>query len=152
MAEKRLFRQAALDRLASPEQLDHLVPVADARGWVALAVCALLALGVLAWSLAGSLPVTLAARGTLAGGHALLRVPVDVAAAVRPGMEVVLIPTHAARDGMAALRGTVERVTLADGTVRVALAASGHAAGTPVDADIVLARRRPIALLVPALR
>jgi HlyD family secretion protein len=150
MAEKRIFRQAALDRLASPEQLDHLVPVVEARGWVALAGCALLALGALAWGFTGSLPVTLAARGTLTGnGQALLRVPAGAAAAVRPGMEVVLLP------GDAALRGTVEQVAPGgDGhrLVRVAVAPSGHAAGTPADGRIVLSRRRPVALLVPALQ
>ena len=146
MVQKRIFRQVALDRLASPEQLDHLVPVVDARGWIALAVCAALVLGALAWGLTGSLPVTLAARGTLTGdGHALLRAP---AGAARPGMQALL------RTGDAELRGTVERVASADGhqLVRVAVPVSGHAAGTSVDAEIVLARRRPLALLVPALR
>lgn len=146
MAQKRIFRQAALDRLASPEQLDHLVPVVDARGWIALAVCTVLVLGALAWGLTGSLPVTLAARGTLTGdGHALLRVPAGTAS---PGMQAVL------RTGHGELRGTVERATPAGRLelVRVAVPASGHAAGTPVEAEIVLARRRPLALLVPALR
>ncbi|WBS03679.1 hypothetical protein OU994_05070 [Pseudoduganella sp. SL102] len=99
MAEKRIFRQAALDRLASPEQLDHLVPVADAPGWIALSIGALLAMALLAWGLAGSLPITLAARGSLAAdGHAVLRVPAAAAGTVRPGMDVLLRPApwHAA--------------------------------------------------------
>jgi len=158
MSEKRIFRQAALDRLASPEQLDHLVPVTDAPGWIALSVCALLALAALAWSLAGSLPVTLSARGSLAaGGHALLRVPATAAGAIRPGMDVVLLPAHAAGGSSAALRGKVERVTRAqrmhgDHAVHVALEGTPDAAGTPVDADIVLSRQRPLALLIPALQ
>lgn len=156
MSEKRIFRQAALDRLASPEQLDQLVPVADAPGWIALSIGALLALALLAWGLAGSLPVTLAARGSLsAGGQALLRVPAMAAGAIRPGMEVLLFPAHTARGGAAAWRGKVERVAAAPGgngvqEVHVALPAVAYPAGTPVDADIVLSRQRPVALLVPA--
>lgn len=160
MSEKRIFRQAALDRLASPEQLDHLVPVADAPGWIALSIGALLALALLAWGLAGSLPVTLAARGTLAaGGKALLRVPAVAAGALRPGMEVVLFPAHMARSGAGAWRGKVERVAAAPGghgmrdvphVVHIALAPGDYPTGTLVDADIVLARQRPIALLIPA--
>ena len=34
-AASQVFRKAALDRLASPEQLDELIPVVDARGWIA---------------------------------------------------------------------------------------------------------------------
>ena len=194
MAEKRIFRQAALDRLASPEQLDHLVPVADARGWLALAVCALLALAVLVWSVAGSVATTLPARGMLtdaaldaappgapgagphgdpqagsavsgapAGGVAVLLVPAASAYAVRPGMEVVLLPTHLARDSAARVQGIVGHVERAERAERAELAGTAHhtayvrlaphpyPSGTLVDARIVLARRRPIALLVPAL-
>lgn len=156
MAEKRIYRQAALDRLASPEQLDHLVPVVDARGWLALAVCAVLALGVLAWSLAGALPVEVAARGTLAGdGLALLHVPAAAAGAIRPGMPVVLLPIP--RDGGAVMRGTVARVAGAEPGgayhgVHIALHADVHVAGMSVEGAIVLSRQRPIAFLIPALR
>lgn len=160
MAEKRIFRQAALDRLASPEQLDHLVPVTDAPGWIALSIGVLLALALLAWSLAGSLPITLAVSGSLAAdGHALLREPAGAAGSVRPGMDVLLRPSPAARGGAIAVRGKVARVATASGgahdgagsrIVHVTLPPSGHPAGTPVDADIVLSRQRPIALLVPA--
>ncbi|QBI03771.1 hypothetical protein [Pseudoduganella albidiflava] len=160
MAEKRIFRQAALDRLASPEQLDHLVPVADAPGWIALSIGALLALALLAWGLAGSLPITLAACGSLAAdGHAVLRVPAAAAGAVRPGMDVLLRPAPLARGAVIASRGKVARVATASGgalavadsrVVHVTLPPSGYPAGTSVEADIVLSRQRPIALLVPA--
>ena len=42
-----LFRQSALERLSSPEQLDQLLQVTTSRGWLALVgVIALLAVGV----------------------------------------------------------------------------------------------------------
>ena len=36
MAERSIFRQAALDRLSSPEQLDRVMRVTDPKGWIAL--------------------------------------------------------------------------------------------------------------------
>ena len=36
MKQKTLFRQAALNKLASPEELDTLLQVTSARGWIAL--------------------------------------------------------------------------------------------------------------------
>ncbi|GAB3433777.1 HlyD family efflux transporter periplasmic adaptor subunit [Massilia solisilvae] len=68
MAEKRFFRQAALDRLASPDQLDRLLPVAERRGWFALALLGVLGACLAAWSLGASVPVTLSAPGILTAG------------------------------------------------------------------------------------
>ena len=65
MAEKRFFRQAALDRLASPEQLDRLVAVTDRRGWIALAALGGLGAWLLVWSLVGAIPTTVTGQGIL---------------------------------------------------------------------------------------
>lgn len=63
--ESRIFRQASLERLASPEQLDQLMHVTDARGWIALvALGAVLAAG-LGWAVMGSLPDTVPGVGIL---------------------------------------------------------------------------------------
>jgi HlyD family secretion protein len=59
------FRKAALDRLASPEQLDRMVTVTSARGWLALLVLCLLILAGLAWSIVGTLPTYARADGIL---------------------------------------------------------------------------------------
>jgi HlyD family secretion protein len=64
-AETELFRKAALEKLASPEQLDQLLQVTAARGWLALlAVCALLAVAVV-WSILGRVPTTVGGSGIL---------------------------------------------------------------------------------------
>lgn len=68
MAEKRFFRQAALDRLASPDQLDRLLPVAERRGWLALALLGVLGATLIAWGLGASVPVTLSGPGILTAG------------------------------------------------------------------------------------
>ena len=56
-----IFRKVALDRLASPEQLDQLMPVTDARAWVALGSAAVVLLALALWSITGSLPRNVAA-------------------------------------------------------------------------------------------
>jgi HlyD family secretion protein len=64
-AETELFRKAALEKLASPEQLDQLLRVTAARGWLALvAVGALLAVAVV-WSILGRVPTTVSGNGIL---------------------------------------------------------------------------------------
>jgi HlyD family secretion protein len=65
MAERSIFRRAALDRLSNPEQLDRLMQVTDPRGWIAL--CGLCAVVVFAgiWSVVGRIPTTITGTGLL---------------------------------------------------------------------------------------
>jgi hypothetical protein len=60
-----IFRKSALDRLASPEQLDQLMQVTSPRAWIALAGLGLLLLMALLWGLLGSVSTTVAAQGVL---------------------------------------------------------------------------------------
>lgn len=48
-----IFRDRALDRFASPEQLDHLMRLTRPRSWIALLSYASLIAGALAWSVFG---------------------------------------------------------------------------------------------------
>ncbi len=64
-AARQVFRQAALDRLASPEQLDELIPVVDARGWIAALGIGVLTAAIIAWGFLGSIPTEVLARGIL---------------------------------------------------------------------------------------
>jgi HlyD family secretion protein len=60
-----IYRRAALERLSSPEQLDHLVGLTSPLQWLsALALAGLIALAG-AWSLFGSLAVTVEGEGIL---------------------------------------------------------------------------------------
>lgn len=55
MAEQQIFRTASLERLSSPEQLDHLMQVTTPKGWYALwTLCGILLIA-LVWSIVGSL-------------------------------------------------------------------------------------------------
>ncbi|QDU94144.1 biotin/lipoyl-binding protein [Lignipirellula cremea] len=62
---KQIYRQEALDRLSSPEQLDMLMPVTSARSWIALAgVGVLLAMGLI-WGIFGRIASTVDGTGLL---------------------------------------------------------------------------------------
>jgi HlyD family secretion protein len=63
--KKPIFRQAALDRVSSPEQLDQLIQVISPKHWLSLlAFGALVATG-LGWSIVGRIPITVSGRGVL---------------------------------------------------------------------------------------
>lgn len=88
-----MFRQQALDKLSSPEQLDQLLDVIRPKGWLALlGLCALL-IGGGVWSVIGALPSRVEGRGILLKKGGLTRVNALSAGqlteiSVRPGSDV----------------------------------------------------------------
>lgn len=70
---RHIYRQAALDRLSSPEQLDRLVRVSDPIGWLALGTVTLLLAAVVAWGIWGKIPDQVEGKGILvsAGGRVM---------------------------------------------------------------------------------
>lgn len=63
--KKPLFRQDALDRLASPEQLDQVMTVTTRRAWLALSALSIVLMCALAWAVFGSLPYKVRCQGIL---------------------------------------------------------------------------------------
>jgi HlyD family secretion protein len=61
----RIFRQEALERLSSPEQLDQMMQVVNAKHWLALATFVALVVITLIWSWIGRLPTTVTGQGVL---------------------------------------------------------------------------------------
>ena len=78
MQQKPIFRQAALERLSSPEQLDQLMPIIALRGWIALFTVIGLVLLALAWSFFDTIPTQVTGRGILIRGGQLLPVVAPV--------------------------------------------------------------------------
>ncbi len=62
-APNPLFRAAASERLASPEQLDRALEAAPARAWIAVGTLMLVVVGVLAWSIVGRVSTWVTAQG-----------------------------------------------------------------------------------------
>jgi HlyD family secretion protein len=65
MEANKVFRQAVIDRLASPEQLHTLMQVTDARGWLALVGCGALLATAIVWGVVGRVPTKVEASGIL---------------------------------------------------------------------------------------
>lgn len=68
---KKVFRQSALDRLSSPEQVDTLMRVLGPAGWWALATTGALLLAALLWSIFGRIPVRVDGQGVLLRGRGI---------------------------------------------------------------------------------
>lgn len=60
-----LFRKEALERVASPEQLDQLVKVASPKRWFSLFALGSLVAAGCAWSLLGRIPIIVKGQGVL---------------------------------------------------------------------------------------
>jgi HlyD family secretion protein len=60
-----LFRKKALDRAASPEQLDRVIQLVRPQHWLPLVACGSLLSAGIAWSIVGRIPVTVAGQGVL---------------------------------------------------------------------------------------
>jgi HlyD family secretion protein len=99
MAERRgpqIFRKKSLERLSSPERLDHLLEVVDRKSWIPLAAIGVLVLGVLTWAVFARIPVNVEGKGILVrprkivefqspGPGRVVRLEVDVGSSVRRG-------------------------------------------------------------------
>ncbi len=79
MIQAPIFRQKALKRISSPDQLDKLVNVVPPRLWMALSALLLVATGVVIWSFVAKVPTTVSAIGYYLpeGGLRKLAVPVS---------------------------------------------------------------------------
>jgi multidrug efflux pump subunit AcrA (membrane-fusion protein) len=100
-----LFRQTALERLASPEQLDRLMQVTRPVGWLSLLALGLIVLAVLLWGIFGSIPVQVSGQGILlssAGIHDVVSpqaglvvdVPVKAGDVIQVGQVVATISSE----------------------------------------------------------
>ena len=67
--QKSLFRQEAMDKTLSPDELDRLMRVTSPRGWLALIALLALVAAAVAWGVFGTIPVAVRAEeGVLLGG------------------------------------------------------------------------------------
>jgi HlyD family secretion protein len=62
---RSIFRNSALERLSSPDQLDRLVTVTSPIGWAALAALGLLLAAIIGWGVLGHIPTRLEGAGIL---------------------------------------------------------------------------------------
>lgn len=67
---QNIFRESALERLSSPEQLDQLMRITSPRGWMSLAALGLVLALAIVWSFLGRVATTTTGQGIIirAGG------------------------------------------------------------------------------------
>ena len=68
---KRLFRESALERLSSPEQLDQQLQVTSPKGWIALLALWGVLAAVILWSIIGTVSTREEGRGIIVVGGGL---------------------------------------------------------------------------------
>lgn len=73
-SKMEIFRKAALERLASPEQLDQLMQVTTPKGWLALATIGVLFTAALVWSMVASIPEHVSGSGLMLPGDDIIEV------------------------------------------------------------------------------
>lgn len=118
---RQIFRESALERLSSPEQLDQLLQVTSPKGWLSLIAIWLILGAVVAWSIFGSVPTLEEGRGILvtAGGLSqvvapgagrLTAITVTVGDQVAPDQVVGEIDKQDLKDQIADARSQLEEL------------------------------------------
>ena len=71
--KSKIFRQQALERLSSPEQLDLLMQIVSPKDWLPLGGFTLLGVMAILWSIFGSIPIAVTAKGVLINPRRVLQ-------------------------------------------------------------------------------
>ena len=98
----KLYRKSALERMASPEQLDKALKITSPLSWLSLGGVTLIIVVTAIWSVVGRIPVTITTNGIIASpvntnavytenAGTVDSVYVSVGDEIRPGDEVALV-------------------------------------------------------------
>ncbi len=68
MDPNKLFRKAALEKLASPERLDEMMQITAPVGWMALIAVGFGLVGLVVWSIIGTISIKVTGKGMLIRG------------------------------------------------------------------------------------
>jgi hypothetical protein len=111
------FRQKALDRLSSPEQLDQMVRVIPGKGWLALLALVVLLGAVITWAITATLQLTVFGDGIITGSvespqtlEAVLFVSIDDGLRIQPGMRAQISPNSVHQEEYGLMWGKVAAV------------------------------------------
>lgn len=121
--EAKLFRKEVLERLASPEQLNTIMRVTDAKTWLALLGCAIVVVTAIVWGIFGSIPNRVHASGILIhsagladvvsiGTGQIIGLEVEVGDEVRQGDVIARVAQPELNAQIDALRANVAELKL----------------------------------------
>lgn len=145
--QRKIFRDSALERLSTPEQLDRVMRVARPASWIAIGVLFAAMLAAVAWSLVAVVPVKMAAKGILITPGGVLDVASEHAGrlvrfAVEPGEHIEAGQVIARLNQPDVLQElAVARAELAQANERQKAIADMNALQTQAEADVNDARR-----------
>jgi HlyD family secretion protein len=93
VTDKAIFREAALERLSTPDRLDQGLTIVGSAGWIALGALVALIVGGAIWGLTIKVPITIAGSGILLEPGGMLEVTTGsrgrlVSFSVTPGAEI----------------------------------------------------------------
>jgi HlyD family secretion protein len=147
MSENPLFRKAALDKLASPERLDVLMRVTSPMGWLSLLTVAGILVGVIVWSILGSIPERINGDGILLRGGANKEIRSTGAGTLSSlDLKEGQVVTVGQRLGTIAAAGNNEEVNIArtklDSLMNQRTTASMDNSRSVIDAEAQIARLR----------
>ena len=135
-ARRPVYRKAALDKLASPEELDQLMQVTRPASWALLAAFGGALMIVLLWGVFGRITTAVEQPGTLTLSNPVIFVPAPAAGQV---VEIAVQPGE-----LIAAQQVVGRITAAKASIDVTSPAEGRVIaarariGDPVDAGTPL--------------
>lgn len=88
MENNDIFRKKAVDRVASPEQLNDYIHVTSPAIWMALVGIIIILIGAIVWSAFGSIYTNVEAAGTVTGGNLVLYISTADREDVEEGMPI----------------------------------------------------------------
>ena len=90
MENNEIFRKKAVERVASPEQLNDYIHVTSPAIWMALIGIILILAGGIVWATYGSIYTTVEGAGTVSDGNLMLYIKVADQAEVEEGMTITV--------------------------------------------------------------
>lgn len=113
----QVFRQQALDKLNSPDDLNELLTVTSPRGWLMFLAAALLLVAAIVWSLVATIETTVSGSGMLVPRstneqalEGVLYVSIADSRRIQPGMSARLAPAAVRTEEFGMLWATVASV------------------------------------------
>lgn len=157
MDDENIFRKVAMERLSSPENLDQVMRVVPAKGWIALVCLFVFAVVLGYWACSAGIARQVEGRGVLArnaeAAEVIALFAAEDASKIQPKMAAVV-----ALDSGEEFAGVVESVQRTDETesiVRIrlngeaeAVPSAGDAAELPCTVRVTIESIAPIRLML----
>lgn len=145
MDDDKLFRKVAMERLSSPENLDQVMRVVPAKGWIALVCLFVFAAAAVAWACFGEIARQAEGQGVLmqetagAAGKVIAALATEDSGGVRPGMEatVTLDAGETLTGKVVSVSNAEDQTLAADGAAIPESCLPGWTAGT-MDRTVII--------------